>query len=864
MNPDYSINKIKSAVDPTCLSRTSMRKSLNIDNKFLAESKLGVFILEDGEGGHNLSTYLSQSVSLIESQCEEQLIFDSVIFSPNMETLNRAVKDSSYCAISSSSMDIAFFQQPGRSSYLWEYELPKYANVAGQSSGFYLLAHESDNMILAIHNALKQLGFTPIPEEEEIKNLLKEISLRGMPTLKKLASGGTAGFGELGILIALRLLQTEFQSKNGNGDLEPGLLPVISKVSDRVTINLIIPADIFQPRFDKLRDRLDLTGERPDLIVISITFDVDDKSMPKETTPLSMKITPIEVKSRSEKLSDQGKVDALHQAKVFSKFLGKLADTANEYEIWDIGRREMLASWINYGFRVYGQIEKFINDDKWSIYHGLALQALMAGEIDIQHDKIGRLITLESIARGKTSSFSGGNIDETITLSYTDAVGLLTKRQPEVTKDIEKKVGSWDLLSSDSISTIPVQEGPADETPINKTPATSPSKETSEPTGTASTSSQATGSSGVKFSVGSSTEAFGDGETIYFPSNTDLTHLNMGVVGDLGTGKTQLVQSLARQITRYPENNRGISPKILILDYKRDYCDPDKPDFVNKTNAKVIQPIHIPLNIFNTKGDNSPKAWLKRSLFFIDLLNKIYNVSAPVQSQHIKEAVKNSFGEDGDQIPTIYDVFSEYKDLVPKVDTAHATMSNIVDNEFFEPDPSKVQSFHEFFDGVVIIDLNYLGQDDKSKNMIVAIFLNFYYEYMLRLKKTEFIGTDPQLRSIDSYLIVDEADNIMKYEFPVLMKLLLEGREFGVGVILSSQYLSHFKTTNVNYMEPLLTWLVHRVPSVTMAQLVMMGLPGRGKSVLDKISSLNKHECFCKTLGHDGEFIRGTPFFELE
>tara|TARA_B100001123_G_scaffold445220_2_gene596195 strand:- start:293 stop:5731 length:5439 start_codon:yes stop_codon:yes gene_type:complete len=866
MNPDYSKNKIKSAVDSTCLSRTSMRKSLNIENKFLAESKLGVFILEDAEGSNKLSTYLSQSLSLIESQCEEQLSFDSVIFSPNMETLNRAVKDSSYCAISSSSMDIAFFQQPGKSSYLWEYEIPKYGNVAGQSSGFYLLARESDNMILAIHNALKQLGFTEMPKEEEVKNLLKEISLRGMPTLKKLASGGTAGFGELGILIALRLLQTEFQNKNGNGGLEPGLLPVISKASNKVMINLIIPADIFQPRFDKLRDGLNLTGERPDLIVISITFDVDDKSMPKETAPLTMKITPIEVKSRSETLKPVKKLDALNQAKVFSEFLEKLANIANEYEIWGIGRREMLASWINYGFRVYGQIEKFIQDDKWTIYHGLALQALMAGKIDIQHDKIGRLITLESIPRGKISSFSGGKIDETITLSYTDAMGLLTERQSKVTKDIVKKVGSWDLLSSDSISTIPVQDGPPDETPANETPATPhPTIETSEPTGTASIPSQATGSSGIKFSVGSSTEAFGDGDTVYFPSNTDLTHLNMGVVGDLGNGKTQLVQSLARQITRNPENNRGISPKILILDYKRDYCDPDKPAFALKTKAKIVKPRNIPLNMFDTKGDDNPRAWLDRSRFFIDLLKKIFNVSAPVQSNHVKEAVKNSFGENGDRIPTIYDVFSEYKQLVDnRVDSAYSIMDDIVDNEFFEPDQSRVQSFDEFFDGVVIIDLNALGQDDKSKNMLVAIFLNFYYEYMARLKKTEFIGTDPQLRSIDSYLIVDEADNIMKYEFPVLMKLLLEGREFGVGVILSSQYLSHFKTRNVNYMEPLLTWFVHRVPNVTSAQLGMMGLPEVSRSVLDKIASLKKHECFCKTLGHDGEFIRGIPFFELD
>lgn len=71
--------------------------------------------------------------------------------------------------------------------------------------------------------------------------------------------------------------------------------------------------------------------------------------------------------------------------------------------------------------------------------------------------------------------------------------------------------------------------------------------------------------------------------------------------------------------------------------------------------------------------------------------------------------------------------------------------------------------------------------------------LNMFYETMLRTPKRPFLGSAPQLRMIESYLLVDEADNIMRYEFDLLRKLLLQGREFGAGVILASQYLRHFK-----------------------------------------------------------------------
>jgi DNA phosphorothioation-dependent restriction protein DptH len=166
-------------------------------------------------------------------------------------------------------------------------------------------------------------------------------------------------------------------------------------------------------------------------------------------------------------------------------------------------------------------------------------------------------------------------------------------------------------------------------------------------------------------------------------------------------------------------------------------------------------------------------------------------------------------------------------------------------------------------DGVVVIDLAALGADDKAKNMLVAIILNMFYENMLRIEKRPYLGTDPQLRAVDSFLLVDEADNIMKYEFDVLRKLLLQGREFGVGVILSSQYLSHFKSGATNYREPLLTWFIHKVPNITPSELQSIGMTTQPASVADRIRALKAHGCLYKSYDGAGEFIEGTPFFKM-
>ncbi len=861
VNPAFSFHSIRSQVDPTCSSRLSVRKQTSAEMKmFLAQSRVGSF--QNISADIDLDSALSIAMAKIESACVENDLFDSLSFAPNTTILQKALNTATYCAVSSSSVDASCFFQTSDQSYLWDYELPNYSRDANESSGFYLLAKESDNMKLALRSSIKQLGEHLHTTEEFTLNdhlaseLLKEVSHRGIPTLKKLTSGGSASLGEVGMLVALRVLQTEFQKDPAFS----GLLPI----SQNNIINLVIPADIFQSRFDNLRKRLEknLSEERPDLILISIRLG--------NIKPVSIKITPLEVKTRTSILSNEQRQQALNQSTSFSNFLQLLETKSHDLSLWGIVWRNMVGSWLDYGFRVYGQFDEAIETKSWTETHQSVIGELMSGELDVQIDKTGRLICIDQSPNGEVLSLSGNSHKDTIILNHADALSLLFDGQKDLIEKLRIHLGSWD---------VEPEEAKEKEDPI--TPLNSPTEVIKKPnvdddvnsqnkesisSDVSHSSSKQSHSEGIKFIIGEALDSIKEKNVEYFPSNTDLTHMNMGIVGDLGTGKTQLLKSLIYQMGRYPEQNRGIKPSILIMDYKRDYS---KNDFVQKTGAKVIQPQNLPLNMFNTEDcTQENNKWLERSRFFTDLLTKIYGGLGAPQKNRIKNAVKKSFADQETGDPTIYDVFESYKELLgdAKIDSPYAIMEDIVDGTYFESDPSKIVSFKDFLGGVVVLDLSALGQDDQTKNLLVAIFLNLFYEYMLKTEKKEFIEGEEQLRFIDSFLLVDEADNIMQYEFPVLKKLLLQGREFGIGVVLASQYLSHFKTTNENYMEPLLTWFIHRVPNITNHQLDNIGLSVQGHSgtIPARISNLGLHECLCKTLGVNGEFIKGKPFYELD
>lgn len=369
---------------------------------------------------------------------------------------------------------------------------------------------------------------------------------------------------------------------------------------------------------------------------------------------------------------------------------------------------------------------------------------------------------------------------------------------------------------------------------------------------------------GIHFPVGQLQDAIGpDSEADFWPSNTNLNQLNLGVVGDLGTGKTQLLQTLIYNLRTLAPTQQGSPISFLVLDYKRDFQD---PSFLEAVGGRVLKPRNIPLNVLGFEGEfNQPDAY-RKSKTFVDTISKIYSGVGPVQRnrllQSLLELYKNPDGDD----PTLANLLKLYlSDANDRADAVVSVLNEFVLGEVFRPG-NDLTSFDDLMnDTVLVVDLHGLGADQRLKNALVALFLNLYYEYVQGLKKWPYAqgSNGTQLRRLNSFLLVDEATNIMKYRFDVLEQLLLQGREFGVGVMLASQYLSHFHVTGTNYGEVLRTWFIHKVPNVSLKELTQLGLPDATESDVNRIKQLGVHEAYYSSFGFDGRFMRGIPYYQL-
>jgi len=165
---------------------------------------------------------------------------------------------------------------------------------------------------------------------------------------------------------------------------------------------------------------------------------------------------------------------------------------------------------------------------------------------------------------------------------------------------------------------------------------------------------------------------------------------------------------------------------------------------------------------------------------------------------------------------------------------------------------------------VLILALDDFGQDTKLKNLVVALFLDQYKDYMSSFTQDE---VQDELRVINSLLIIDEALNILPYKFPTLEAILREGRSFGVGTALSTQLVRDFDQGRgadaVPFDQLLRSWVIHRVPQVTPNDLEGRGIAQPNEETCNRIRALNRHEAYYSSLHFPGRFIRGKAFFEL-
>lgn len=439
--------------------------------------------------------------------------------------------------------------------------------------------------------------------------------------------------------------------------------------------------------------------------------------------------------------------------------------------------------------------------------------------------------------------------------------------EPEGPRPLSQAVAEPDDSAETHVADVPDPQG--DEAPVEE-PKTSSSTEP-EPEGEPKVPAEARKpwtprdtiqADGVRFEIGKTIDGVGAHGVDFWPSNTALNQMNVGVVGDLGTGKTQFLKSVVYQLRKCAADRQPTPVSMLIFDYKRDYHD---AEFLMSVGGELQRPFHIPLNVLAIDGEYTPQKAVQAGGAFVDIITKIYSGIGPVQKSKVLMIIKDLFAQSGGSAPTLGQVLEAYLEE-NSFDSVAAVLNGFVLNEVFSEERSELIPMEEMLDNkVLVLAVSDLGADANLKTALITLFLNKYYEYMLRLKKWPFEGEAPkQLRRLNSFVMVDEATNIMAHEFPVLGQLLLQGREFGVGVILASQYVSHFKVGKTNYGETLLTKVIHKVPNTNANDLKAFGFASATPDMAARVPNLAVHQALVKTLGVEARFMRGTPYFELD
>jgi DNA phosphorothioation-dependent restriction protein DptH len=359
-------------------------------------------------------------------------------------------------------------------------------------------------------------------------------------------------------------------------------------------------------------------------------------------------------------------------------------------------------------------------------------------------------------------------------------------------------------------------------------------------------------------------------EPLYWePTNTaKFMNTNTGIIGTMGTGKTQFTKSLVTQLMRNKAFNvNGASIGLLIFDYKSDYID---DDFCNATNAKKLKLDRLPYNPLSLYGD-MPKLPLHIATSFTETMAKAFGLGHK-QQLRLRKLILDAY--DGAGIiqgnsatwnlpaPTLANVWELFinQDKVEE-DSLYAALDSLVSYEIFEPDPLAVQSLYDMLDDVTVIEL--AGYSPQVQNLVVALTLDLFYSQMQKRGKPTVKG---DFRQITKMILVDEADNFMKEDFPSLRKILKEGREYGVGVILSTQDITHFKTGENNYASYILTWLIHRVAEIKNADIKAIfnkDDKSEQEGLMETIRKLDKHFSLYIDGDKNVRKMRDKAFWEL-
>ncbi|WP_284907570.1 hypothetical protein [Bacillus sp. lyk4-R2A-2] len=260
-----------------------------------------------------------------------------------------------------------------------------------------------------------------------------------------------------------------------------------------------------------------------------------------------------------------------------------------------------------------------------------------------------------------------------------------------------------------------------------------------------------------------------------------LSNHNIIITGDPGKGKTQTIKGLIHEL-------RSNNIPLLTFDFKDDYIDPAflENEGIEKFDVMVEG---LPFNPLVPSIDPVEKTFIAIThiVHIEGILKRVYNLGVQ-QATQLRNALVEAFRRKGIQpnIPTKesdvheYPTFQEVQEILYEDDRRNSTLIGRLDLLFqigIFPNKPKM-NFDQFMKGSYILRLSTLPDpDNEIKAAVAEIIILAVHNYLISKEHP---------RKLTRAIVLDEAHRVSQSR--ALLALMREGRAFGIGMLIATQF----------------------------------------------------------------------------
>ena len=256
-----------------------------------------------------------------------------------------------------------------------------------------------------------------------------------------------------------------------------------------------------------------------------------------------------------------------------------------------------------------------------------------------------------------------------------------------------------------------------------------------------------------------------------------LSNPHMSISGETGSGKTQAVKSILHELLP-----RGLP--ALVLDFKDDYS---KAEFAQREGFTVHDATYgsLPFNPMVPPVD--PESGRANPISHVhelaNMLQRIYKLGDQ-QTFQLREAMKETYEIAGlgfkPFVPAAdqeYLPFEAIRDVLVREEATQllGRLSPVFDLGLFSRGDA-ASTLNDLLAAPTVIRLSQLP-GDQVKNAVAEFFLMALYSFLIRREHPH---------RLERLLVLDEAWRLV--QSPFLEPLMREGRAFGLGVIMATQF----------------------------------------------------------------------------